>query len=184
MGVEDLRAAWEACPDDCMPLVLGDLNINFGKPRNKRDKVICDLIDNIDLVDASRRHTPCRPRRQLTRARWTWQQKREGKMHYSQPDYVLVHKRDRRRFRNVGFRWPPYHGSDHRAVVATMKSGERQLTAYRKKRQEFPLKLPPVEQQDDLTRAFEALKATCKEPKTTKAHWRDWMSNSTWLLIK
>jgi hypothetical protein len=62
--------------------------------------------------------------------------------------------------------------------------GERQLTEYRKKRQEFPLKLPPVEQQDDLTRAFKALKVTCEEPKTTKAQWRDWMDNSTWLLIK
>ncbi len=28
-GVEDLRAAWEACPDGCIPIVLGDLNINF-----------------------------------------------------------------------------------------------------------------------------------------------------------
>ncbi len=41
-----------------------------------------------------------------------------------------------------------------------------------------------MEQQDDLTRAFEALKATCEEPETTKAHWHDWMSDSTWLLIK
>ena len=41
-----------------------------------------------------------------------------------------------------------------------------------------------MEQQDDLTRAFEALKVTCVEPETTKAHWRDWMSDSTWLLIK
>jgi len=54
MGVEDLRAAWEACPDGCMPLVLGDLNFNFGKPRDERDKIIHDLIDNIDLVDAPR----------------------------------------------------------------------------------------------------------------------------------
>jgi hypothetical protein len=38
--------------------------------------------------------------------------------------------------------------------------------------------------QDDLTQAFEALKVTCEEPETTKAHWCDWMSNSTWLLIK
>jgi hypothetical protein len=65
-----------------------------------------------------------------------------------------------------------------------MKSGERRLTAYRKKRQEFPLQLPRVEQQDDLTQAFKALKVTCVEPETTKAQWRDWMSNSTWLLIK
>ncbi len=90
MGVEDLRAAWDACPDGCMPLVLGDLNINFGDPRDERDEVICDLIDDIDLVDASRRYTPRRPRRQSTRAWWTWRQKREGKMHYLQPDYVLV----------------------------------------------------------------------------------------------
>ena len=41
-----------------------------------------------------------------------------------------------------------------------------------------------MEQQDDPTRAFEALKVTCEEPEMTKAHWRDWMSDSTWLLIK
>ncbi len=41
-----------------------------------------------------------------------------------------------------------------------------------------------MEQQDGWTQAFEALKATCMEPPTTKAHWRDWMSDSTWLLIK
>jgi hypothetical protein len=29
MGVEDLWAAWEACPAGCTPLVLGDQNINF-----------------------------------------------------------------------------------------------------------------------------------------------------------
>ena len=93
-GEEDLRAAWDACPDDCMPLVLGDLNINFSDPRDERDEVIRDLIDDADLVDASRRYTPRRPRRQSTRARWTWRQKREGKMHYSQPDYIMVRKRD------------------------------------------------------------------------------------------
>jgi hypothetical protein len=170
MGVEDLQAAWEACPDGCMPLILGDLNINFGEPRDKRDKVIHDLIDDVDLVDASRRYAPRRPRRQSTRAWWTWRQKREGKLHYLQPDYIMVHDRDYRRFRNVGFRWPRYHDSDHRAVVATIKSGRRRLTEYRRKRQKFPLQLPPVEQQDDLTRAFEALKVTCEEPETTKAH--------------
>ena len=30
-------------------------------------------------------------------------------MHYSQPDYIFARKRDVRRFRNVGFRWPQYH---------------------------------------------------------------------------
>ena len=69
-------------------------------------------------------------------------------------------------------------------MVATIKSGERRLTAYWKKRQEFPLKLPPAEQQDDLTQAFEALKVTCVESTTTKAQWRDWMHDKMWLLIR
>ncbi len=96
----------------------------------------------------------------------------------------MARDRDCRRFRNAGFRWPRYHDLDHRAVIVTLKSGRRRLTEYRRKRQKFPLQLPPVEQQGDLTRAFEALKVTCEEPETTKAHWRDWMSDSTWLLIK
>ncbi len=105
-------------------------------------------------------------------------------MHYSQPEYVMVQDQDCRQFRNVGFRWPRYHDSDHRAVVVTIKLGRRRVKEYRRKRQEFPLQLPPVEQQDDLTWAFKALKVTCEQPETTKAHWRDWMSDSTWLLIK
>jgi len=28
-GVDDLRAAWNSCPPDCDPNVMGDLNINF-----------------------------------------------------------------------------------------------------------------------------------------------------------
>jgi hypothetical protein len=73
---------------------------------------------------------------------------------------------------------------DHRAFIETVTLGRRKLKEYQKKRQEFPLHLPHVEQQDDLTRAFEALKVTCEEPEMTKAHWRHWTSDSTWLVIK
>ena len=58
------------------------------------------------------------------------------------------------------------------------------MKEYRRKQQEFPLHLPPIEQQDEMTGAFEKIKVASEEPETTKAHWRDWMSNSTWLLIK
>ena len=54
MGVEALRAAWEACPEGCIPLVLGDLNINFSQPRDEREEVIRDLLDDINLVDTLR----------------------------------------------------------------------------------------------------------------------------------
>jgi hypothetical protein len=51
------------------------------------------------------------------------------------------------------------------------------LKEYQRKYQEFPLQLPSHEQQDELTKAFEELKVACKEPETTKHHWRNWMSN-------
>ena len=103
MGVEDLRAAWEVCPEGCIPLVLGDLNINFSQPWDEREEVIRNLLDDINLVDTSRRFMPRRPRKQSTRAWLTWWHKRDGRMHYSQPDYIFARKRDVRRFWNVGF---------------------------------------------------------------------------------
>ena len=58
MGVEDLQAAWEACPAGCTPIVLGDLNIDFRDPRNKREELIVDLLDDINIVDTSRQFIP------------------------------------------------------------------------------------------------------------------------------
>jgi hypothetical protein len=46
------------------------------------------------------------------------------------------------------------------------------------------MQLLPQELRDDLTITFEALKATCKEPEVVRCHWRDWVSDGTWLLIK
>jgi hypothetical protein len=106
MEVENLRAAWEACPEGCIPLVLGDLNTNFSNPQNKREEIIRDLLDNINLVDMLRWFNPRQPRKQSTQARWTWRQKRERRMHYSQPDYIFARERDVKRLQNVGFRWP------------------------------------------------------------------------------
>ena len=58
MGVDDLQVAWEACPTGCVPIVLGDLNIDFRDPRNKREELIADLHNDINLVDTSKRYTP------------------------------------------------------------------------------------------------------------------------------
>jgi hypothetical protein len=62
--------------------------------------------------------------------------------------------------------------------------GKRRLKAYWRKRQEFPLQLPPQELGDDLTTAFVVLQATCKDPEAAKRHWHDWVSDKMWLLIK
>ncbi len=52
-GVDDLHAAWATCPSTCKPLLLGDLNINFGSPQTSREEAIVDLLDDINLVDMS-----------------------------------------------------------------------------------------------------------------------------------
>jgi hypothetical protein len=46
------------------------------------------------------------------------------------------------------------------------------------------MQLPPQELQNDLTTAFTVLQATCKDPEAAKRHWRDWVSEGMWLLIK
>jgi hypothetical protein len=58
MGVEDLWAAWEACPSGCTPLVPGDLNINFRDPPNQWEKLFVNLLNDINIVDTSRRFVP------------------------------------------------------------------------------------------------------------------------------
>ncbi len=106
----------------------------------------------------------------------------ERGMHHLQPDYILAREGDMRRVKGVGCWWPRFHDSDHQAVVATIRAGKRgevRLKAYQRKQQEIPIQLPPQELQDDLTIAFVALQATCKDPEVAKRHWRDWVSNKT-----
>jgi hypothetical protein len=56
MGVDALRAAWATCHSSCKPLLLGDLNIDFGSPRTSREEAIADLLDEINLVDMSQKY--------------------------------------------------------------------------------------------------------------------------------
>ena len=86
MGVEDLRSAWDAC----IPIILGDLNINFRDACNEREEQIVNLLDEINLIDTSRQFTPRHQKRLKNRVRWTWQHKQKGRMHYSQPDYIMA----------------------------------------------------------------------------------------------
>ena len=97
-------------------------------------------------------------------------------MHHLQLDYIFAREGDMRQLRGIGFWWPRYHNLDHRAIVATIqagKRGKRWLKVYQRKRQEFPMQLPPQELRDNLTTAFAVLQATCKEPEAVKRHWRN-----------
>jgi hypothetical protein len=55
-GVDDLRAAWANCPTHCKPLLLGDLNINFGSPHTEQEEAIADLLNKINLINMSRKY--------------------------------------------------------------------------------------------------------------------------------
>ncbi len=89
-GVEDLRRAGKACPAGCKLVIMGDLNVNAGFPRDKWEEVIVDLLNETNLINTLRGfrlRTPCRT---ATRARWTWIQKRGTTQYYTQPDYILA----------------------------------------------------------------------------------------------
>ncbi len=183
-GVDDLRSAWDACRLGCKSIVLGDLNINFGFPRDKREEVIVDLLDEINLIDTSRRFPLRTPLRATTRARWTWSQNHRGTRYYTQPDYFMACAGDIAQFKGVGFRSLRYLHSDHRAVVVNIRVGRTGwLKKYRRARQKLPLYLPPGPK-DPNTALFDALAAKCVDPKPTRAPGKNWISKGTWKLIR
>ena len=46
-GVDNLRNAWDTCSMGCKPIVIGDLNINFGFPRDERKEVIVTYLTKL-----------------------------------------------------------------------------------------------------------------------------------------
>jgi hypothetical protein len=168
-GVDDLRAAWAYRPTTCKPLLLGDLNINFWSPQTSQKETILDLLDKINLVDMSQKYVQRWGCRQGKGARWTWRQRRGVHWHQSQPDYCMAWGEDAKLIRNVAFWQPRFHTLDHWAIVASIVRGwHGQLKLYRQRHQQFPLRLPPVEEQDQQTRLFGELQKTCKENATMK----------------
>ncbi len=56
-GGDDLQSAWEECPANCSRIVMGNLNINVEHPRDEREATLANLLDEINLVDTSRKFT-------------------------------------------------------------------------------------------------------------------------------
>jgi hypothetical protein len=121
-GVDVLCKAWALCPANCVPLVLGDLNVNFEHPQDVQEEQIIDLLDKINLVNTSQKFSLRQCKMQAAEKRWTWRQKRMGKWHHTQPDYILAREGNIRHLRRVAFRTPLVHDSDHCAVIAIFHS--------------------------------------------------------------
>ncbi len=123
-GEEDLWAAWKACLANCSLIVMGNLKTIVEHPCNKGEAAIANLLDKINLVDISRKLTPWWCSLQRCRLCWTWHQKHRGRWICSQPDYIMAWEGDIWKFWKVGFRSPPIHNTDHRAVVAHIRKGQ------------------------------------------------------------
>jgi hypothetical protein len=76
MEVDNLRVAWEVCPTNSTPLVIGDLNIRFEDPANNRVDAIIDLLEEINTTNLSRNFLPQQCSQQWRRVHWTFHMRR------------------------------------------------------------------------------------------------------------
>ena len=103
-------------------------------PVDERGKVIVEGIDAMDVQCMSHQLRQHHKWRAL--GRWAWHQWRQGRWVSSQPDYFLSHKSTQGKFKKVGFWMPRHFESDHRAIVAVLHAGKKQiLKTYRRQRQ-------------------------------------------------
>jgi hypothetical protein len=116
-----VKQAWMACPKGCLPIVLGDLNVNLATPRKEQDETITKQVDTMNLVDMSSCFRQRRERN--SHGRWAWRMRRGRCWVSSQCDYILGRATDLGRFWHVSIRMLFCHNSDHCAHVAKICSG-------------------------------------------------------------
>ncbi len=79
--------AWQAYPKGCLPILLGDLNINLAAPCNEHDDTIAEQVNAMALINMTSHF--CQWCRRRSRGRWTWRMRRERWWVSSQCDYIL-----------------------------------------------------------------------------------------------
>ncbi len=53
LKLKHVKQAWLACPKGCLPILLGDLNVNLATPCNKHDDMIAKQVDAMALIEMS-----------------------------------------------------------------------------------------------------------------------------------
>jgi hypothetical protein len=48
-----INVTWRACPKGCLPILLGDLNVNLAAPCNECNDTIAKQVDAMALIDVS-----------------------------------------------------------------------------------------------------------------------------------
>jgi hypothetical protein len=173
LGVDNCRVAWEACPADYTPLIVGDLNIWFEDPANDRADVIIDLLEEINTTNLSCNFLPQGCSQQLQWACWNFRMQRGREWCYLQSNYLLGNERINKRLRRVALCLPWYHYSDHQAIVETFWGGRvHWLKSYQLDRQCFPLQLSQGEETEQ-TKTFNCLVVECFKPELRKRQGND-----------
>jgi hypothetical protein len=85
MGVDMLQVVWHACPDNCVLIIMGDLNIRFEHPCDKWEEAIAIFLDEINLIESTCNFCLWQCWMHMARRRWTWCQKWMGQWRHSQP---------------------------------------------------------------------------------------------------
>jgi hypothetical protein len=134
--------AWLACQKGCLPILLGDLNVNLAAPRNKRDNTIAKQVDAMALIDMPSHF--CQWRRRRSWEQWTWWMRRGRRWVSSQCHYILGRATDLGQwFWHISVQMPYCHDSNHSALVAEIHAGGgREMVRYWKRYHQFPLKIP------------------------------------------
>ena len=82
-------------PKGCIPLLIGDLNVDLTNPRDDRDEVVAKAMDALDVSCLTRYFGHRRGR--LIKGRWIWQQRRRNRYITSKPSYFLAGAKGRAR---------------------------------------------------------------------------------------
>ena len=68
--LERVHLTWADCPTGCIPMLLGDLNVNFELPRDEKYEEIVENCEFRGLTDMSQHFA--QRHRQLMQGRWSW----------------------------------------------------------------------------------------------------------------
>jgi hypothetical protein len=115
-NLDDVADAMTRMPEGCIPMVLGDLNVNLDVPRNEQEAKVAAVMDHHGMACASTHFTVRRRKQCKLRGRWTWKQRRllpggqpgTERIYRTKPDYFLMPARERRRIKRCRFTAPPH----------------------------------------------------------------------------
>ena len=117
-NLDDVVDALDKMPEGCIPMLLGDLNVDLDVPWNEQEAKVAAAMDHHGMVCASKHFTVRRRKRCKLRGRWTSKHRQlppggtpgTERMYKSKPDNFLMPWRERRRLKRCRFIAPhPLH---------------------------------------------------------------------------